>query len=195
MITVLFGPPGSGKGTQAMAVAGRFGLPHVSTGEMLRAEVEQDSELGREVAPIMSSGRLISDELMIRVIESRLQRADAAQGVLLDGFPRTVPQAQALDAMLKRGTRQVDLVLAFVVAEDVLRARILRRGEIEHRADDTADAFAQRMTQYHEETAPVLEHYAAEGTHIEQIQGEGTISEVTERIADAFNRSRVVPAS
>src|SRR5690348_15888420 len=111
MITVIFGPPGGGKGTQAGYITERFGLPHVSTGEMLRDEASKGTPLGNEVAPIMAAGDLVPDELIVRVIESRLAAADASLGVLLDGFPRTLPQAQALDAMLRRVGKQIDLVL------------------------------------------------------------------------------------
>src|ERR1700732_3207237 len=112
MIVVVFGPPGSGKGTQAALVAKRTGMPHVATGDILRAETAKGSPLGREVEPIMRAGHLVPDDLVVRVIEARLAEPDAASGAILDGFPRTVPQAVALDEMLARNGRQVDVVVA-----------------------------------------------------------------------------------
>src|SRR5207302_8675596 len=129
LITILFGPPGSGKGTQAAYITKRYGLQHVSTGEMLRDEADKGTELGNEVAPIMAEGNLVPDDLIVRVIESRLKEPDTQRGVLLDGFPRTVPQARALDEMLRRSGRKVDLVLFLDVPEDKLIERLLGRAE------------------------------------------------------------------
>src|SRR5258706_9219750 len=133
MITILFGPPGGGKGTQAHFITERFALPHVSTGEMLRNEASKGTPLGNEVAPIMAAGDLVPDELVVRVIESRLAEPDAKLGVLLDGFPRTRPQAEALDAMLRRVGKQIDLVLYLDVPEPVLIERLLGRAREEGR--------------------------------------------------------------
>ena len=182
MITILFGPPGSGKGTQAAVVSQRFGVPHVSTGQMLRDEVEAGSDLGREVAPIMREGGLIPDETMVRVIERRLAQPDAGNGVILDGFPRTVPQATELDAMLHRTGREIGVVLFFDVPESELRARIAHRAEVDHRADDTAEAFVQRMREYEAKTAPVLGYYQERGTRIEFVNGNAPIESVTDSI-------------
>ncbi|MBV8194963.1 MAG: adenylate kinase [Candidatus Dormibacteraeota bacterium] len=186
MIIVLFGPPGSGKGTQAQRVAARADVPHVATGDMLRAEVAKGSALGREAEPIMQSGKLVSDDLIVRIIESRLSEPDATNGALLDGFPRTVPQSQALDSMLQRRGRGVDIVVALQVRDDELRRRVLQRAEIEGRADDTAEAFDQRLRIYREETEPVLGHYRRLGTRVAEIDGVGEIDDVTERISAAL---------
>jgi adenylate kinase len=186
MIVVLFGPPGSGKGTQAHRVAQRLGVPHVATGDMLRAEVARGSALGREAEPIMSSGKLVSDDLMVRIIESRLGEPDAAAGALLDGFPRTVAQAQALDQMLHRRGWRVDAVLALHVDDDELRRRVLHRAEVEGRADDTAQAFDERLRTYRTRTAPVLDYYRGAGTRIADVDGVGDIDDVTERIGNAL---------
>ena len=187
MIVVLFGPPGSGKGTQAQRVASGLGVPHVATGDMLRAEVARGSALGREAEPIMASGHLIPDDLVVRIIEVRLDEPDARGGALLDGFPRTVPQARALDAMLRRNGRAVDNVLALQVSDDELRRRVQHRAEVEGRADDTMSAFSERLRVYRTETAPVLDYYRAEGTSIIEVDGVGEIDDVTERIAKALN--------
>jgi adenylate kinase len=192
MITVLFGPPGSGKGTQAAIISERYGLPHISTGQMLRDEVEADSELGREVAPIMRSGGLIPDDTMVRVIEHRLSQPDAEPGVLLDGFPRTVPQAEELDAMLERTGREIGVVLFFDVPESELSKRIAHRAEVDHRADDTPEAFIQRMREYEAKTAPVVGYYEGRGTRLEYVNGNAPIETVTDSIVTIFG-PRVSP--
>jgi adenylate kinase len=188
MITILFGPPGGGKGTQAAYITERFGLPHVSTGVMLRREVERGSDLGAEVAPIMAEGRLVPDELIVRVIEARLSRPDAARGVLLDGFPRTVPQAEELDAMLRRRGCRVDMLLCLDVPESVLIERLLGRARDEGRADDNLETIQTRLAVYHEESAPVLDHYRQAGVRIETVDGDAPIDEVARRIDVAVRR-------
>ncbi len=182
MIVVLFGPPGSGKGTQAQRIAGVLGTPHVSTGAILRAEVARGSALGREAQPIMASGALVPDELMVRMIEGRLAEPDAAAGVILDGFPRTVPQAAALDLMLRHNGRDVGVVLYLDVDPELIKERILRRAAIDGRTDDTAEALVERMKVYQRETAPVVDHYKALGTRIEWIDGSPPIDTVTAQI-------------
>jgi len=185
MIVVVFGPPGSGKGTQAALVAKRTGLPHVATGDILRAETAKGSPLGREVEPIMRSGHLVPDDLVVRVIEARLAEPDAASGALLDGFPRTVPQAVALDEMLASNGRQVDVVVALNVPEDVLAERVRRRAP-EGRPDDTPEAFIKRLHVYRTETAPVLDYYRGKGTCVAEVDGVGDVVAVTERITGAL---------
>jgi adenylate kinase len=186
VITILFGPPGSGKGTQAAVISERFNLPHVSTGQMLRDEVTAASELGRQVGPIMKSGGLIPDDMMVRIIESRLSQPDAEAGVLLDGFPRTVPQAMELDAMLERTGREIGVVLFFDVPESELKQRIARRSEVDHRADDTPEAYVQRMREYEDKTAPVIGYYEGRGTRIEFVDGNAPIEAVTDSILTIF---------
>jgi len=186
MIAVMFGPPGSGKGTQANRVAARLNLPHIATGDILRAEIARGSELGREAAPIMARGELLPDDLIVRIIEARLQEPDAAAGALLDGFPRTVAQAKALDAMLRRRRRAVDVVVVLNVPDEELWTRMRRRAEEEGRADDTDEAFAQRLVVYREETAPVLGYYRSRGSRIVEVDGVGPIDTVTERITTAL---------
>jgi adenylate kinase len=186
VITIIFGPPGSGKGTQAAIISERFQLPHISTGEILRDEVAAGSELGREVAPIMQGGELIPDDMMVRVIEHRIAQPDAGPGVLLDGFPRTVPQAEALDGMLERTGREIGVVLFFDVPESELSKRIAHRAEIDHRADDTPEAFIHRMREYEAKTAPVLDYYQGRGTRIEFVNGNAPIDVVTDSILTIF---------
>ena len=186
MITILFGPPGSGKGTQAEVISERFDLPHVSTGQMLRDEVNAGTEVGREAEPIMKSGGLIPDDMMVRIIEHRLSQPDAERGVLLDGFPRTVPQAEELDKMLERTGREIGVVLFFDVPEEELKKRIARRSEIDHRADDTPEAYVQRRREYEEKSAPVVGYYEDRGTRIEYVNGNAPIDAVTESILTIF---------
>jgi adenylate kinase len=189
MIALMFGPPGSGKGTQASRVAVRLGVPHVAAGDMLRDEVARDTALGREAKPIMDSGGLVPDDLVVRMIEGRLGQPDAISGVLLDGFPRTVPQAVTLDAMLGRRDTNVDDVVSLEVPDDELKARILKRATTEGRSDDTAEGLAQRLMVYRQDTAPVLDHYREAGTRIEAINGVGDIDAITERIIESLKHN------
>jgi adenylate kinase len=186
IIVVLFGPPGSGKGTHARTIAKAYDLDLISTGDMLRAEVATGTELGGEVEPIMKSGALVPDDLMVRVIESHLRQAVGHAGALFDGFPRTLPQAEAFDGMLERTGRRVDLVIVLDVPEDELRARILRRAAEEGRADDTPATVRTRLEVYLSETAPVLTHYQHKAVNIQHVDGVGTVEEVHGRITLAL---------
>jgi adenylate kinase len=182
VIALMFGPPGSGKGTQASRVAVQLGVPHVAAGDMLRSEVARNTALGREAKPIMDAGGLVPDDLVVRMIDGRLNEPDAKLGVLLDGFPRTVPQAVMLDTMLGGRHESVADVISLEVPDEELKTRILKRATIEGRSDDTAEGLAQRLVVYRQDTAPVLEHYRAAGTRIEAIDGVGDIDAITERI-------------
>src|ERR1700704_49505 len=145
MIGIIFGPPGSGKGTQAARVEREFHLKPLSTGQILRAEVARGSEIGKEVARIMAAGDLVPDQIIVDIVRERLPEAEAGEGVLLDGFPRTIEQARALDQMLASEGHRVDFVIALEVPENVLVDRILHRAAIESRPDDTREAIAERM--------------------------------------------------
>jgi adenylate kinase len=159
---LLLGPQGSGKGTQAKRVAAAWEIPHVSTGDMFRA-LDDSTELGREVQAIMERGELVPDEVTIRLIEDRLAQDDAVDGFILDGFPRNLAQAEALDRMLAGIGRRLDAILFFDLPDDVARERMRGRAEEEGRADDTPEAMAKRLAIYHEQTEPVVEHYRATG--------------------------------
>jgi adenylate kinase len=187
LIAVLFGPPGSGKGTQAGFIGDAFDLAHVSTGDMLRAEVERGSALGAEVGPIMAGGELVPDELIVRVFEERMRHDDGRSGILIDGFPRTLPQAEAFDAMLRRAGRHIDILLSLDVPEEVLVERILQRAAEEGRADDTPEAVHIRMAEYDEKTSPVLAYYEASGANVQHVDGVGCVEEVQERVRSAFS--------
>jgi adenylate kinase len=189
MIALMFGPPGSGKGTQASRVAVRLGIPHIAAGDMLRSEVARDTPLGREAKPIMDAGGLVPDDLVVRMIDGRLNQPDAGKGVLLDGFPRTVPQAIALDAMLEARSERVAKVIALDVHDDELQERILKRATTEGRSDDTPEGLAQRLVVYRQDTAPVLDHYRSIGTRIVAIDGVGDIDSITNRIMESLSHN------
>ncbi|HEY2702874.1 MAG TPA: adenylate kinase [Candidatus Dormibacteraeota bacterium] len=184
MIAVLFGPPGSGKGTQAAFITRDFDMAHVSTGDMLRAEAATGSPLGREVAPLMAAGKLVPDDLIVRVIAERLGHDDVRKGVILDGFPRTVAQARALDTMLKSKGRDVGLILSLDVPVDDLVERLLGRAREQGRVDDTAEVIRERMHEYQRKTAPVLDHYRRSGARVATVDGVGSIDEVRGRVSE-----------
>lgn len=162
MNLLLLGPQGSGKGTQAKRISADHGLPHVSTGDMFRA-LDESTPLGRQVLEIMSRGELVPDDVTIRMIRERLAEDDAVEGFVLDGFPRNLAQARALDAMLAEIGRELDAILYFDLPDDVARERMQRRAVDEDRPDDTPEAMERRLTIYHRETEPVVEHYRATG--------------------------------
>jgi adenylate kinase len=186
MIGLIFGPPGSGKGTQAARVEREFGMSHLSTGEILRSEVAHGSAVGKEAARVMAAGDLVSDELIDRIVESRLSRIDPTSNVLLDGFPRTTEQAKALDAML--APRQVDFVVSLDVPEGLLIDRLLHRAAVEGRADDTRDAIMERMREYHHRTASVLDHYREQGVPVLEVDGVGDVDAVFDRVRQAIKK-------
>ncbi len=161
MDLLVLGPQGSGKGTQAKRVAADYGIPHVATGDMFRAAIAERSALGTAVEAILARGELVPDDLTVSLIRERLARADAVTGFVLDGFPRTLAQADALEAMLAEEGRSLDAVLFFDLADDVATERMLRRAE--GRPDDAPEAIRRRLELYHEQTAPVVERYRATG--------------------------------
>src|SRR6202158_2197917 len=173
MIAIIFGPPGSGKGTQATRIEDEFHLTHLSTGDILRSEVARGTDTGQEVARIMAAGDLVPDDLIIRIVQGILRDPDASSDVLLDGFPRTLQQAKALDQMLAGEGHLVDFVIALDVPENVLVDRILHRAAVEGRADDTRDAIAERMHEYHKLTAAVLDYDRTQGVPVEVVDGMG----------------------
>ena len=187
---LLLGPQGSGKGTQGNLIAADYGIPHIATGDMLRAAMAEGSELGRKVKPIYDSGRLVPDELMIELIRERLGRDDAREGAVLDGFPRTMRQAEALDEMLQEIGRGLDVVLELQVPDSVGRERMLKRAAEEGRTDDTPEAIDERLRIYHVETAPLVEYYRARGNLV-GIHGEGTVDEVHAEIQRALEQVAV----
>ena len=187
MNLILFGPPAAGKGTQAQRLVTERGMVQLSTGDMLRAAKASGSELGLRVAGIMDRGELVSDEIVIQLIEQHLPAAEAAGGAIFDGFPRTVAQAQALDDMLAHRRSQIDLVLRLVVDHHALLARIAKRFAEQGRPDDNPQVFETRLSAYAAQTAPLLPYYQMQGKLVE-LDGMADISTVATAIDAALQR-------
>ena len=187
---LLLGPQGAGKGTQGKLIAAEYGIPHVATGDMLRAAMAAGTELGRQVKPIYDSGGLVPDELMIALIRERLGADDAGEGFVLDGFPRTMPQAEALEEMLREIGRDLDVVLEFQVPDEIGRERMLKRAAEEGRTDDTPEAIAERLRLYHEETEPLIEYYRSRGNLV-GLHADRTVPEVFAEIQQALEQAAV----
>jgi adenylate kinase len=181
MRIVLLGAPGSGKGTQAALLVEELGLPHISTGELLRSAVKDGTELGLKAKVVMDRGELVSDEIMLGLIEERLSREDVAGGFILDGYPRNIMQAEALNDLLDRLGQPVDEALQIDVDVDMVVARIAKRAAREGRSDDTEETARKRMAVYAEQTAPVVDYYGGKGV-LSRVLGEGSIEEVFQRL-------------
>ncbi len=192
MNILLLGPQGSGKGTQAARIAEDYAIPHIATGDMLRTEMAAGTELGERVRPIYEAGGLVPDDLMIELIRGRLSREDARDGFILDGFPRTIAQADALDAMLREIARELDVVFEFQVPEKTtLLDRMRKRAAEERRIDDTPEAMHRRLDLYDRETAPLVEHYRATANNVVGIHGDRSIDAVFAEIQDALEQVAV----
>jgi adenylate kinase len=206
---LLYGAPGSGKGTQANMLRTRFGIPHIATGDMLRAEIASGTELGRQAQPILARGQYVPDDIMIGMIRNRLGQPDCAGGFIIDGFPRTVPQAEALDVLMRELDRRLDRVLYLKVDVDELLQRLSGRlvcpvcqrtyppgtaacasdgTALVQREDDKAEAVRPRIEIYLSKTVPVLEHYRGTGV-VSEIDGRGTIDEITGRVLAAIGEN------
>lgn len=209
---VLFGPPGAGKGTQAKRLTGQLGIPQISTGDMMRAERASGSELGKKFDHYMSQGLLVPDELTLELLEQRLLKPDATQGAIFDGYPRTVPQAQALDALLAKQGRKIDVVVSMEVPLDEMIERVVHRrscescghiyhlrynpppsptqcgvcgGKLVQRKDDTEQVVRTRNDEYLAKTAPILGYYTQQGI-VKTISGIGSLEEIEARIKAAI---------
>ena len=186
MRVIIFGPPGAGKGTQASRIADRYGIPAISTGDIFRANIKGQTPLGLQVKEIINSGGYVPDEVTNAIVEDRLAQEDCRGGFLLDGYPRTMAQVDALDAMLANRGQVLNAVLELTVDEDEVVGRLLKRAEIEGRADDTEDVIRERMAIYRRETAPLSQTYAERGL-LELVDGLGEIDEVAGRIGIALD--------
>jgi adenylate kinase len=182
MRLVLVGPPGAGKGTQAVRLSERFEVPHISTGDLFRANLKDETELGLEAKRYMSAGDLVPDAVTVGMVRERLTHDDAVKGFVLDGFPRTLSQAASLGELLKERGEALDAVVEFQVPDEELVQRLLGRG----RDDDTEDVIRRRQQVYRDDTAPLLAHYADQLVTIDAL---GTVEEITDRVVEAL-RSR-----
>ncbi len=191
-LNILFlGPQGAGKGTQAKRVAREYAIPHIASGEILRSEMEAGKELGRRVKDIYDRGDLVSDDLMIELIRTRLEQPDTEAGFVLDGFPRTTVQAAALDEMFSEIGRNFSVVFALQIPDKVAFERLRRRSDLEGRADDTDEAIQRRLDNYHRETEPLIEYYRVRGNLV-PIHGDRSENEVFAQIQSALEQ---VPAA
>jgi adenylate kinase len=184
---ILFGPPGAGKGTQAVKIAAKFGWLHLSTGDILRSEVSQGTPLGIKVKAVMDAGHLVSDDLLIEIIKSVLVKHEDSPGFVFDGFPRTLPQAHALDKLLCNLNHSVKQVLALEVDEVELVKRLLKRAVDQGRTDDTEEVIKNRLVQYHTHTKPLQDYYRAKGVYTE-VHGVGSIDDIFESLCKAIHK-------
>jgi adenylate kinase len=188
MRLIIFGPPGAGKGTQAARIAERFAIPAISTGDIFRANIKNETELGRKVKDILASGGYVTDEITNAIVRDRLAEDDARGGFLLDGYPRTLAQVAALDAILAEGGHALDHVLELTVDEDSVVQRLLKRARTEGRVDDTEEVIRERQAIYRKETAPLAAVYSQRGLLV-QVDGMGEVHEVTERLVGVLSGS------
>ena len=184
---VIFGAPGSGKGTQSKMIVERYGFDYISTGDMLRQAISQGSELGRTAKEYIDRGQLVPDDLIVRLIADFLDGKHGSKGVIFDGFPRTLKQAEALKTMLNERGTDIHILLDLQVEDDELVDRLIERGKISGRSDDTPETIKARLDVYHTQTAPLATYYIGEGKHV-AIKGIGRIEEIFERIAEAIDR-------
>lgn len=180
---VIFGAPGAGKGTQSDKLIEKYGLGHISTGDVLRNEIKNGTELGNTAKGYIDNGQLIPDDLMVSILASVYDGFGKEHaGVIFDGFPRTIPQAEALKKMLAERGHKVDAMIELSVPEDELMARLLNRGKLTGRSDDNEETIKKRLEVYHNQTSPLIEWYEAEGIH-HHVEGLGTVDEIFGRIA------------
>ncbi len=186
MRMIIFGPPGAGKGTQARRIAERYGIPAISTGEIFRSNIKNETALGLQVKEILATGGYVNDDITNAIVADRLAQEDCAPGFLLDGYPRTAEQVDALDVELAARSNELDAVLELTVDDEEVVGRLLKRAEIENRIDDTEEVIRERMAIYHRETQPLAAMYAARGLLV-QVDGLGDIDDVSLRIGEALD--------
>jgi adenylate kinase len=187
---LLLGPQGAGKGTQGALIAEEHGIPHVATGDILRRAIAADGDLGRRVKPIYDAGGLVPDDLMIELIRERLSEDDAQAGFVLDGFPRTLRQADALEELLREMGHELHVVFEFQLDDAVGRERMLKRAAEEGRTDDTPEAIERRLRHYHDETEPLIEYYRTRGNLV-GIHADRPVQQVFAEIQQALEQAAV----
>ncbi|HEX3267998.1 MAG TPA: adenylate kinase [Gaiellaceae bacterium] len=187
---LLLGPQGAGKGTQGKLISREYGVPHIATGDILREAIAEGTELGRTAEPLLNSGKLVPDGIMIDLIRDRLAHEDTERGFVLDGFPRTAPQAEALDEMLTEIDRPLGIVFEFQLPEELSVERLLHRAREEGRADDTPEAIRTRLRLYNEQTAPLIEYYRARGILV-PVHAEASVDDVFGEIQQALEQVAV----
>jgi adenylate kinase len=185
MRLILMGPPGAGKGTQARFIAGKFGIPAISTGDIFRANVSSGTPLGVEAKKYMDAGEYVPDEVTNLMVRNRIDEDDARPGFLLDGYPRTVAQVAELDKMIAFTGHQLDAAVVLTCDQDELVARLLQRAQVEGRADDTEDVIRRRQEVYAEQTEPLIDVYRERGL-LREVDGMGAVEDVTDRILEAL---------
>lgn len=188
---LIVGPPGAGKGTQAAVLADRFTVPAISTGDIFRANIKNGTELGKQVQEIVSSGGYVPDSLTNAIVQDRLHQADALDGFLLDGYPRTAEQVAELDRILAETGSQLDAVVQLIADPDEVVKRLLKRAAEQGRADDTEEVIRHRQDVYHEQTEPVIEAYSQRGLVVE-VNGLGAVDEVSERMLEALAERGII---
>jgi adenylate kinase len=194
MRIILMGPPGAGKGTQAKVIAGRLSVPAISTGDIFRENVAQQTDLGREAKRYMDAGDYVPDKVTNAMVRDRIGEPDAADGFLLDGYPRTVAQVAELDSMLEESGHALDAVVVLTVDPEVLVQRLLKRAHGEGRSDDTEEVVRHRQAVYDEQTAPLIEMYAVRGLLVE-VDGMGAVEDVSARVFEALEETNGAAAS
>jgi len=185
MRLIILGPPGAGKGTQAAKIASEFGIPAISTGDIFRANIKNETPLGLQVKEVLASGGYVTDDITNAIVRDRLFEDDAEQGFLLDGFPRTAAQVETLDAILAEHGHELEAVLELTVDDEAVVQRLLKRAEIEGREDDTEEVIRERQAIYRRETAPLTEVYSQRGLLV-QVDGMGSVDDVFARISGAL---------
>lgn len=186
---ILFGPPGSGKGTQSVRIAEKYNLVHISTGDIFRREIKNQTTLGMKVQSIIEKGELVPDDLLVDILRSALRQAGNRAGFVFDGFPRTLRQAGDLDMLLAETGEKVSLVLALEVDEEEVVIRLLKRARLEGRKDDTEEVIRNRMMVYHSQTHPLMEYYEKQGKFI-ALQGVGSIDDIFASICKTIDQSK-----
>lgn len=184
---IIFGPPGSGKGTQSQKITEKYNIRHISTGDILRSEVKQQTQLGMQAQSLMEKGELVPDELLIKILHSVMDKNKDTAGFIFDGFPRTLVQARELDKLMERMNDSIDLVVSLDVPDEEVVSRLLKRAEIEGRKDDNRQTIENRLNVYKRQTSPLLEYYD-EANKLEKVNGVGSVDDIFDSICKVIDK-------